>query len=150
MDNFAEIALATEEVVRNHYGAEPVYDRRFNRSFWLWDHYFSYDQDGKPHPCFSVQETAKTFFARGSWWLRDKYRRSDAWPHGPLVLNGILLEPKRLETGSRYYTLADIERMAHAMAENRVISGEKLAQVVTMLLIHSVQHGVFVPKRVYR
>jgi DNA-binding transcriptional MerR regulator len=53
------------------------------------------------------------------------------------VLNGLLLEPKRTEKGNRYYTLADIERMAHALVQNNAIDGDQLNVVIQLVLLEA-------------
>lgn len=141
--NFVKVYETLEEAVRNDFGVEPIWDETFQRRFYLWDDMFSWDENNRPHPCFSVKETASTFFARSSWWLRWKYRETD----NGFVLNGVPLVPKRTESGSRYYTLADIERIGHAMAACGDIGGEKLAQIMTILLVQAALYGVFDPKK---
>ena len=145
--NFAKVYETVEEAIRTEYGVEPLYDERLDRYFWLWDDQFSLDDDNRPRPNFSVQEAAQAFFGKTSWWLRWCYRAAPGKPNGSFVLNGVLIVPKRTAKGSRYYTLADIERMAHALAEGRSISGEKVAQIMSIVLILAAQHGVFEPRR---
>ena len=86
-------------------------------------------------PNFSVNEVAKTFFGLGPDWLRWRYHpsRSDRHPQGYFVLDGKLLEPKRTPHNIRYYTLPDIERMAHALTENGTLDGEQLVAVIQVL-----------------
>lgn len=140
--NFVRVLETTEETIRRDFGVSPIYDPILDQHFWIWDDLFSYDENNKPNPSLSVQECAK-FFARGPWWLRWKYRKTPESPQGGFVLNGIEIVPKRTDRGNRYYTLADVERMAHALAKSRAISGEKLAQVMTLLLIQGAMYGVF-------
>lgn len=144
--SFADVYNTVVETVKNDFGIEAQYDQVFDRNFFLWDDMFSYDENNKPHPTFAVQEAAKMFFARGSWWLRWKYRRED-YPDGPFLLNGVAIEAKRHGNGSRYYTLADIERMAWSLADQGSINGEKLTQIITLVLVQASMYGVFDPKR---
>lgn len=141
--NFAKVYEDLEEAIKNDYGYEAIYDPTFDHRFYLWDDMFSYDEDNRPTPHFSVKEAAN-FFARSAWWLRWKYR-PECEPG--FILNGVQLEPKRTPSGSRYYTLADIERMAHALAESRSIGGEALAQIMVLVLTQAAMYGVFHPKR---
>jgi hypothetical protein len=117
-------------------GIEPRQDPDTGLWFYLWDNMFDQDETGKPKPTFGAQETARVFFGKGADWLRWRYRPSDSgnYPDGYFVLNGVVLEPKRTPAGQRYYTLADIERMAHALASNEAIDGERVATIVAITL----------------
>lgn len=121
------------------FGIRPQKDPRIGLSFFLWDTMFPKSGSGTPRPSYTVQETAKLFFGKGSDWLRWRYRpdKSGSHPHGYFVLNGIELEPKRTEKGNRYYTLADIERMAYALVENSAIDGEQLSVVIQLVLLEA-------------
>lgn len=119
------------------FGVKPQKDPKFNMSFYLWDTMFPKSESGMPSPTYTVQETAKLFFGKGSDWLRWRYREAPNYPNGYFVLNGIVLEPKRTEAGNRYYTLADIERMAHALVENHAIDPEQLVYIIQMVLMQA-------------
>jgi hypothetical protein len=121
------------------FGLEPQEDPGIGLSFYLWDTMFPKTGSGIPVPSYTVQETAKLFFGKGSDWLRWRYRpdKSGAYPHGYFVLNGVELEPKRTEMGNRYYTLADIERMAYALVENNAIDGDHLSVVLQIVLLEA-------------
>ncbi len=95
-------------------------------------------------PNYTVSEVAKFFFALGPHWLRWRYHpsRSDRFPEGYFVLDGEKLEEKRTPHGTRYYTLPDIERMAHALAANGVLDGEKLVLIVELLRKEALLYGV--------
>jgi hypothetical protein len=116
------------------FGIEPQQDPATGRWFFLWDNMFRPAPSGLPHPNFSVQEAAKTFFGRSSDWLRWRYREGRDLPDGYFVLDGVILEPKRNPKGQRYYTLADIERMAHALVQNGAIDGQVLANILEIVL----------------
>jgi len=119
------------------FGLEPQKDPKVGISFYLWDTMFPTSGAGMPRPVYTVQETAKLFFGKGSDWLRWRYRPADNYPHGYFVLNGVRLEPKRTEKGNRYYTLADIERMAYALVENHAIDPDHLAVVLQLVLLQA-------------
>lgn len=120
------------------FGVSPQKDPKFGLSFYLWDTMFPKSGAGVPRPTYTVQETAKLFFGKGSDWLRWRYRPAEPhYPHGYFVLNGIALEPKRTEAGNRYYTLADIERMAYALVENHAIDPEQLSLIIQTVLIQA-------------
>lgn len=62
-------------------------------------------------PNFTVKETAKFFFGNSVEWLRWRIRENY------FILDGEQVGTRRDETtGFRYFTLPDIERMAHALA----------------------------------
>ena len=125
---------------------EVVEDR-----FYLHDEMFPKGNTGRLEPNFSVQEVAKTFFGRKADWLRWRYksdqnpRKPDLpakHPHGFFVLDGEPLEPKTTEAGARYYTLADIERMGHALAQNGAIDGDTLEHVVEVCVNVALLHNI--------
>lgn len=139
------------------FGIAPTLDPVTGLSFYLWDDMFSTTSTGQPLPNFSVQEAAKTFFGKGPDWLRWRYRPANNYPDGYFVLTGlpqgpdhkpvrIVLTPKRNEKGIRYYTLADVERMAHALAQNQAIDGAILANILEIVLNVSRLYEVFTPK----
>lgn len=120
------------------FGIKPQKDPKLGMSFFLWDNMFPTAGSGMPRPVYTVQETAKLFFGKGSDWLRWRYRPAEPhYPHGYFVLNGVQLEPKRTEKGNRYYTLADIERMAYALVENNAIDPEHLSVVLQLVLLQA-------------
>jgi len=121
---------APEQVVVVMEGAFPE-DRRF----WT-------DESMEEKPTFTVSEVAKVFFAKGPDWLRwrsdpvplPNQRREDMkFPDGWFILDGERLEAKRTPAGARYYTLFDIERMAHALHQNGGIGPEQLARIVRIV-----------------
>lgn len=119
------------------FGTRPQEDPELGLSFFLWDNMFPIAGSGMPRPSYTVQETAKLFFGKGSDWLRWRYREAPHYPQGYFVLNGVSLEPKRTEKGNRYYTLADIERMAYALVENHAIDPEHLSVVIQLVLLEA-------------
>lgn len=118
----------------DRFGATPIQDPETLRWFYLWDDMFQLTPQGTPLPNFSVQEAAKSFFARSSDWLRWRYREAKDFPQGYFVLDGVVLEPKRNPKGQRYYTLADIERMAHALSQTGAIDGEMFSNIMETVL----------------
>ena len=119
--------------------------------FLFDDDMFDDDKDGLPIPHFSVQEAAKGFFGRSSDWLRWRYRpdRPTAkgggvshFPQGYFILDGEPVEAKMTDKGARYYTLADIERMAYALAQNRVLSHEELQAVLISVAANAALNGI--------
>lgn len=84
-------------------------------------------EDQATTPVYNISEVGKFFFAKGPVWMRLREKA------GALTLDGVPLVPKRTEKGHRYYTLPDVEKMAHALAQNGVLSGEQLVTVLTVI-----------------
>lgn len=124
------------------FGLTPQEDPESGLAFFLWDSMFPLNTEGQPLPAYTVQEASKVFFGRGPDWLRWRYRPAREYPHGYFVLGDVILEPKRTATGNRYYTLADIERMAHALAENNAIDGEQLSVIIQLVLLQARVHRI--------
>lgn len=85
--------------------------------------------DTSKGPAFSVGEVAKFYFARSPSWLRDHESK------GNLVIAG---EPeftprRRVSRNARFFYLEDIERVAHALTYNNVITGARLRTVLVLL-----------------
>lgn len=85
------------------------------RRFWVTDEMAagSMTRTGEIKPKFSIGQVSKLFFARSSDWIR--YLDRD---EAGFNLDGNPLIPSRSDAGSRYYTLADVEKMAHALLQN--------------------------------
>lgn len=128
--------ISTDDL--NTFGLRAQEDPRFGGiAFFMWDSMSPKDSSGMLLPNYSVQEAAKLFFGRSADWLRWRYRKATNRPHGYFVLNDVVLQPKRTEAGSRYYTLADIERMAYALVENYAIDPEQLYLILQTVLIQA-------------
>lgn len=135
------------------------------KRFWLDDEMFPLDKKGLPSPHFSVQEVAKFFFGNGPDWMRWRMRPDDKkvkgpdgkylrnpdgsfviekgeYPEGYFVLDGKKIEPKRTEAGARYFTLADVERMAHALAQGGHIDGAQLTNIVVLVKTVAKVYGI--------
>lgn len=128
------------------------------RRFWLDDSMFEVGKDGMPIPTFRVKDVAVVFFGKSDDWLRWRMRPDDKkvtdketgevtivkgdYPEGYFVLDGEVMDFKRTEKNARYFTLADIERMAHALAQGGHIDGARLALVTRMVVTCARLHGV--------
>lgn len=133
------------------------------KRFFLDDSMFPVDDEGMYYPRFSVQEASKTFFGQGPDWLRWRMRPEkpsrrtgdSKHPDGFFLLDGKPLEFKRLAVPptskkygdpnavtARYYTLADIERMAHALAQQGIIDGLRLANIMVIVRCCARLYGV--------
>lgn len=86
-----------------------------------------------PSPTYTVQEAAKFFFGKSPDWLRWRTKKTADNPDGFFVLDGEPLPDHRTDAGFRYYTLHDIEKMAHALAQNNGIDGGTLQAIITMV-----------------
>lgn len=145
--------------------AEPELLTPQGKRFWTSDEMFPIDKDGLESPHFSVQEVSKFFFGKGADWLRWRMRPDDKkvkgedgtylrnpdgsfviekgdYPDGYFILDGSPMDFKRTTAGARYFTLADIERMAHALAQGGHIDGAQLANIILLVKICSKVHGV--------
>lgn len=110
-----------------------------------------------PKPIFTVQEVAKFFFGRSSDWMRwrispdkpastmseaDKAKWVPKYPHGMLVLDGQPLPERRTKSNYRYYTLADVERMAHALKQHHAIDGATLNTTISIVRAVAEQYRI--------
>jgi hypothetical protein len=104
------------------------------RDYWVYDEMLPVDKrDGLHVPRYTVKEVAVFFFARSADWLRWRSRPAPGHPQGYFVLDGEVLEPSRTEAGARYYTLSDVERMAHALTQNGGLSTGKLIETIMLV-----------------
>jgi hypothetical protein len=139
------IILGNAMVLAKPAGRYWFYDEMFNTCLVKVkvDKEFVYEERLTPH--YSVQEVAKFFFGRTADWLRWRYLSDEKTdkktgeitpakhPDGYFVLDGVPLEPKKSLTGYRWYTIADVERMAHALAQNGAIDGWQLDNIVNLV-----------------
>lgn len=112
--------------------------------FMLHDSMFPTDKSGNPVPMLRVGEVAKVFFAASDAWLRWRMRpdAKGVYPDGFFVLDGKPLTFRRTESGSRRFSLADVERMAHALTQTGVLDGASLNRVLTMVKACAQLYGV--------
>lgn len=79
-------------------------------------------------PVYSVSELGKFFLGKQAHtirWMESK---------GKFTLDGKPVGTGRTESGSRYYTLADVEKIAHALAsQENGISAAELQLVLTIV-----------------
>lgn len=113
------------------------------------------DSKGMPIPMLRVGTVTTVFFGRKSNWFyyltapREikgydenktaiRGRSESNW----LTLDGEPLEFRRDEGNNRYLSLADVERLAHAVAQNRRIDGAELQRVLLMVKTCAQQYGI--------
>ncbi len=87
-------------------------------------------------PTFTISEIAKFFFGRSAHWVRWRERTGAFTYEGKPV--GIHRTPK----GARMYDLADVEKMAHALAGEHHITAEELLNILKLVLIEGKVWGV--------
>lgn len=93
------------------------------------DRYIFEGIDVSREPVFSISEVSKFFFARSPDWIRWRERK------GFFVLDGQDVGGYRTEEGARRYSLSDVEKMAHSLAEKEAINGAQLT--VTLILLQT-------------
>jgi hypothetical protein len=99
---------------------------------WLFPRQFEPIKPGSTvRPTFTVTEVAKFFFARSSAWLRNNERKAtlDDVPLTEYLGRGV--------GERREYTLYDIERVAHGLAQCGLISGERLRLALRLLQLEA-------------
>ncbi len=79
-------------------------------------------------PTFTVSEVAKFFFGRSSHWVRWREK------NGIFVFEGQRVGNKRTDSDIRIYTLDDVEKMAHALAEQGHITATELSNILRLVL----------------
>lgn len=77
-------------------------------------------------PWYTVGEASKFFFARSSHWMRRCERQ---------------IEVDRVRGSRRRYNLADIERIAFALAQRRLIDGRRFMLVLLLVKLEAQLHG---------
>lgn len=113
------------------------------RRFWLEDKDMPRNRKNAIKPTFRISEVGRFFFARSADWMRwlDGLATVDE-PHGVFTLDGKPLQIKRTASGSRVYTLADIERLAHALLEHDKIDGRQFAATIALVKWSAFNYGV--------
>lgn len=113
------------------------------------------DKKDMPFPMYRTRQVAEIFFGRKSSWFyftmephkfagRDedgkeiRKRTGDTW----LRLDGEPLGIRRDKLNQRYYSLADVERIVHALAQNRRIDGATMQRALLIVKTIAQQHGI--------
>jgi hypothetical protein len=91
-------------------------------------------------PRYTVKEVAKFFFGKSSHWVRWKEKEGD------LNVNGKQVADHRTDGGARYYTLADVEKMAHALCRNGAIDAHHLKYALRLVRIEAQVWGYLPPE----
>lgn len=113
------------------------------RRFWIDDISMPRNRKDQIKPTFRISEVARFFFARSADWMRwlDSLA-SPSEPYGVFTLDGEPLKIKRTASGSRVYTLADIERLAHALLEHDKIDGRQFSATIALVKWQAYNYGV--------
>lgn len=85
------------------------------------------DKHATQEPSMSASDVGKVFFARSPEWIQ-KHERERS-----IVLDGVPVANRRTERNHRIYSLYDVERMAHALAQNGIIDGQQLHQAMVVV-----------------
>lgn len=113
------------------------------RRFWVTPDMVRVDKHAVPVPVFGVEATAQMFFARSGSWLRMRMRpHPPEFPHGYFVLDGKPLKIRRTKSDARIFSLADIEPMAWALAQNGVIDSDQLTAIIQLVKWSARLHGI--------
>ena len=96
-------------------------------------------------PIFTVSEVAKIFFARTSHWVRWKDNTGAFVLQGEYV-GGFRTKALKGKEGARRYTLADVEKMTHALAANDGINGHQMMHSLVAVKAIAEVHGFLEPE----
>lgn len=113
-----------------------------DRRFWIAGEMIPVRENGSPRLWFSTSTVANVFLGRSPAWLRLRMRPGPDHPHGMLTLEGKPIGIHRTEFGDRQFSLADIERCAHALYLLGEIDAERFATAIMMVLWCARQRGV--------
>lgn len=121
--------------------AEPELVLKKGQRFFLENVDLPKDKDGVPVPSFSSTEVAKMFFGKNSGWMQWRMRKSDDHPQGFFILDG---EPMEFNffNGQRRFSLYDIERMAHALAQGGHLPPGDLSKTIHLVRYCAQLHGI--------
>lgn len=90
-------------------------------------------------PMFSIGVVAQAFFGMHPDTLR-------YWVWREIKKGGPILDGNRMEIRSngkyRIYSIADVERLAHALAQAGYIDGERLGRIILMVKTNAQMFGV--------
>jgi len=112
------------------------------RQYWVTEEMLPHDRTGVVKPTFTIAQVAQVFFARSGDWIR----YLEGLGEEALMLDGKILEPRRTISGSRYYTLSDVEKMAHALLQNQRIDVMQFIAVIELVRWMAFQNRM-IPER---
>lgn len=94
------------------------------------------DVDVSKVPVFRTRQVAIIFFQKSPGWLRWRDRQ------GFFVSENFHCEPARNDQNTRFYTLADIEVLAHAFDEHGIIDAMHLEITLHIIRLIAIGYGV--------
>lgn len=112
------------------------------REFWITDEMITRGKKGEPKPWYSTHTVATVFIGRSAAWLRVRMRTSEEHPESELVLNGKALDIHRSPTGDRQFSLADIEKTAHALYNSGAIDEDRFVCMIELVIWSARQNGM--------
>jgi hypothetical protein len=105
-----------------------------DRRFWVTPDMIPLDRFDLPVPRWNVIQTASFFFARSNSWLRALMRNDVFILDGkPLVFHRIQRGAEQGKGDPRYFSLADIEMMAYALAQQGSINENQFVCAVQIV-----------------
>lgn len=106
------------------------------RKYWLEQDMLPQDRLKRVKPTFKIGEVAKIFFARSPDWLRWLgHQQEEGTP-------GSVLEVNRTKSGSRIYTLVDVERIAHTLLEHKRIDIRQFTGAISIIRWMAYTYGI--------
>jgi hypothetical protein len=108
----------------------------YGREYWLTDDMMPKNKNGELKPALSVSVVGQVFFGHSGDWLRRMHKLGDVF------IDGKLFEPKRTKVGDRYYTLADVERLAEALLQSGKIDGMQFIAAIHLVRWVAFQYGI--------
>lgn len=113
----------------------PSPDQWPDRGSDEWESFDPFDEVNGP--LFSTQEVAKIFFARSSHWMRWRDKQDS------FVFDGRPVEVRRDKSGARKFDLQTIEKIAHGLAQQTLITPLQLSRTVSAMQAVADVHEMF-------
>lgn len=111
------------------------------RKYWLEESMLRHGRQNQVVPTFTIASASEVFFGRSPDWLRGICQKAEKG-EDVLMLDEKVFTPPRADNGSRTFSLVDIERLAHALAENRKIDGDRFNATINIILLVAYQHAI--------
>lgn len=115
-------------------------EKELDRHYWIREEFLPLDKNKNFRPTFRQGEVAKFFFGRRIDWLRKKIKEAEQ--DGVLMLDGQPFNIRRSKGGQRVFSLAEVEYLAHALAQANAISGPFLQRTVMAVRQCAILYGV--------
>ena len=113
------------------------------RDFWITPEMITRGKKGEPKPGYSTNSVALMFIGRSAAWLRVRMRQSERFPDSELVLDDWSGDDiHRSPTGDRQFSLADIEKTAHALHNSGSIDDDRFVIMIMIVVWEARLHGL--------